>query len=143
MDKEPEHYLPQWADKRGLSQAEIVRLTGVDRATVSRWFSGVLPKHKNRLLLAAALKIEQSDLLKPPPEDLRMSVTLPGGSSSEIYEDLYDIAAENVERWLRLEGLTVSFEKRDKMILSEANRLKKAIKDDILQKSTTGKIENP
>jgi hypothetical protein len=39
------HYIPEWAERRGLRQADVVEgLQGrVDKSTVSRWFAGALP----------------------------------------------------------------------------------------------------
>lgn len=33
------HYLAEWAEKRGLIQADFAKETGADKGTVSRWFA--------------------------------------------------------------------------------------------------------
>ena len=72
-DKVPSrrHYLVEWAEHRGLSQADIVRLTGIDKSSVSRWFTGysahLHPSNESKL--AEAFGIEPAALYRSPHED--------------------------------------------------------------------------
>lgn len=63
------HFLAEWADRRGMTQAEIVRLLEVNKGTVSKWFGGALPQESNIVALAAILKIEPSQLFRHPDDD--------------------------------------------------------------------------
>lgn len=53
------HYIPEWAEKRQMKQADIVRNmppdSRVDKSTVSRWFNGSLPKEEHLIALAGLL----------------------------------------------------------------------------------------
>jgi transcriptional regulator with XRE-family HTH domain len=64
------HYIPEWAERRGLTQADIVRVTGIDKSNVSRWFKGVVPRHEHLLILVGCLGAsEPSDLFRHPDDD--------------------------------------------------------------------------
>ena len=45
------HYIPEWAEHRGVSQADITRGIEVDKSTVSRWFANgpISEAHADRL----------------------------------------------------------------------------------------------
>lgn len=72
-DKAPgrRHYVVEWAEYRGLTQADIVRLTGIDKSSVSRWFTGYSAHlhPNNEAKLAAAFQIEPAALYRSPHED--------------------------------------------------------------------------
>lgn len=70
-DKRPRriHYIPEWAEKRGFKQADIVRELGADKATVSRWFSGQLPQDKWLEPLAMFLRARSVQALFTHPDD--------------------------------------------------------------------------
>lgn len=63
------HFIPEWAEKRGLSQADLVREVAADKATVSRWFSGALPSEKYLEPLAALFETEVAGLFRHPDDD--------------------------------------------------------------------------
>lgn len=63
------HYIAEWAEKYGVSQADIVRATGSDKGTVSRWFSGRLPEQKSLMALAQILPVKEPNDLFHHPED--------------------------------------------------------------------------
>lgn len=71
QDKTPQriHYIPEWAERRGLSQADIVREIAADKATVSRWFSGALPSEKYLAPLAGLFGTELTGLFRHPDDD--------------------------------------------------------------------------
>lgn len=63
--------LAQIRDSQGLSQEDLARETGLSVKTISRFENG---KHDGRRdtvrRLVAALKVEEADLLGPPPDPL-------------------------------------------------------------------------
>lgn len=63
------HYIAEWADKRNMKQADIVKELNVDKGTVSKWFSGALPKETNVLALAEMFKIEPEFIFRHPDDD--------------------------------------------------------------------------
>lgn len=64
------HYIAEWAERRGLTQADIARATGADKATVSRWCSGALPSEKYLLALTAVTSVQvPNDLFCHPDND--------------------------------------------------------------------------
>jgi len=77
------HYIPEWAEKRGLIQADIVRETGADKATVSRWFSGNMPQDHYLDALVGYLELDDRDALFRHPDDDWMARFLRGRSDEE------------------------------------------------------------
>jgi transcriptional regulator with XRE-family HTH domain len=63
------HHVQAWAEKRGLSQADIAREIGVDKSVVSRWFSGSTPSHSHQQALAGLFHVEPESLFRDPDED--------------------------------------------------------------------------
>jgi transcriptional regulator with XRE-family HTH domain len=63
------HYIPEWAELRRITQAEIARELGVDKSAVSRWFKGALPLEKHILAISEVLAVEPNDLFHDPHED--------------------------------------------------------------------------
>ena len=63
------HFIPQWAAKYGMSQADISRETEADKSSVSRWFDGATPFTKHQESLAALFQIERQALFRHPDED--------------------------------------------------------------------------
>ena len=67
------HYIPEWSEKRGIKQADIVRQMPagleVDKSSVSRWFRGKLPSERHLIALAALLELEEVAALFRSPED--------------------------------------------------------------------------
>ncbi|HEY8066591.1 MAG TPA: helix-turn-helix transcriptional regulator [Methylosinus sp.] len=63
------HFIAEWLEHRGLSQAEIVRELGVNKGTVSKWCSGALPAEDNLRALAAFLELEPVELFRHPQDD--------------------------------------------------------------------------
>jgi hypothetical protein len=68
------HYIPEWAELRGVSQADIGRELDVEKSSVSRWFAGRVPVDKHLRALAALLKIEPAALFRHPDDDWLISV---------------------------------------------------------------------
>ncbi|MFC3074953.1 helix-turn-helix domain-containing protein [Shinella pollutisoli] len=65
------HFIPEWAAKRGVKQADIVRATGADKGAVHRWFAeDVIPTEKYLKPLADFLDVEEVvDLFRDPDDD--------------------------------------------------------------------------
>lgn len=63
------HFIPEWAEKRQLQQADIVRELGVDKGLVSRWFHGTLPKQEYLKSLAALFDTDVQGLFQHPDDD--------------------------------------------------------------------------
>lgn len=52
-----------------MKQKDIVRETGIDKGTVSRWFSGSLPKDEHLDILALLFKTDVHGLFRHPDDD--------------------------------------------------------------------------
>lgn len=64
------HFIPEWAAARDLTQADIVRAIGVDKANVSRWFSGAIPREEHIDALAVLFHLEnRRDIFRHPKDD--------------------------------------------------------------------------
>lgn len=63
------HYIEEWTAARGLNQVDIVKGLDVDKSTVSRWFSGVLPQAQYLEALAEFFGIEPTALFHHPEDD--------------------------------------------------------------------------
>lgn len=63
------HFIPEWAEKRGLSQAEMARELDADKSVVSRWFSGTTPGVEWQERLAALLTGDDVEALFRHPDD--------------------------------------------------------------------------
>jgi transcriptional regulator with XRE-family HTH domain len=63
------HYIEDWAEKRGLSQAELAAAINVDKSLISRWYKGSSPNEESQEKLAAFFHIEREALFRHPDED--------------------------------------------------------------------------
>ncbi|PZU95603.1 MAG: XRE family transcriptional regulator [Chelatococcus sp.] len=63
------HHIADWAEARGLKQADIVRETGADKSVVSRWFSGSTPGVEWQEKLAALFETDPESLFRDPNDD--------------------------------------------------------------------------
>lgn len=67
------HFIPEWAAKREMRQADIVKAfppdMNVNKSTVSRWFKGSLPEAHHLAGLAAIFETEVSSLFRDPDDD--------------------------------------------------------------------------
>ncbi|MDW9780938.1 XRE family transcriptional regulator [Sinorhizobium meliloti] len=63
------HYIPEWAERRNLSQADVVREIGADKSLVSRWFAGTLPKDEYLEKLAGLFGTDVHGLFRHPDDD--------------------------------------------------------------------------
>lgn len=63
------HYVPAWAERRGLRQSDIAEAIGVDKATVSRWFSGSTPSEPAQIALARLFECDDREAIFRHPDD--------------------------------------------------------------------------
>jgi transcriptional regulator with XRE-family HTH domain len=63
------HFIPEWAEKRGLTQADLARELDVDKSLVSRWYAGSSPSEKSQAALAALFHCEPGAIFNHPDED--------------------------------------------------------------------------
>ena len=63
------HHIPEWAEARHLSQADIARMLGADKSVVSRWFSGTTPGEDYQERLAALFDCDREALFRHPDDD--------------------------------------------------------------------------
>lgn len=60
-------YLKEWIEVRGLKQADLCRITGIDKASMSLWVNSVYRYNRDAVnVLADALGIKPYELLMPP-----------------------------------------------------------------------------
>lgn len=63
------HHIADWAELRGLKQADIARETGADKSVVSRWFNGATPGIEWQQKLAALFQTDPESLFRHPDDD--------------------------------------------------------------------------
>ena len=63
------HFIVEWAEKRGLRQADIAEMLPADKGLVSRWFSGTMPKAEYLDRLAALMGTDVHGLMRHPDDD--------------------------------------------------------------------------
>lgn len=64
------HRINEWAEARGMDQADIVREAGIDKGTVWRWFAGAVPRHEHLVMLVELFALaEPNDLFMHPNND--------------------------------------------------------------------------
>lgn len=88
-------HLSNLLEERGLSQADLAKLTGIRASTISDWINGVYyPKQDKRLLVARVLNIPPDRLYaldedEPPTE---------GDYWKDKYKELKELATSIVDR---------------------------------------------
>lgn len=63
------HFIPEWAEKRNLRQADIVRELNAEKGLVSKWFRGTLPKVEYLEKLADLMATDVPGLFRHPDDD--------------------------------------------------------------------------
>lgn len=63
------HHIADWAEARGLSQADIARELDADKSVVSRWFSGTTPGEDYQERLAGLFHCSREALFRHPDDD--------------------------------------------------------------------------
>lgn len=86
--------LQRLLDERGLSQADLSKLTGIRASSISDWINGVYyPKQDKRLLVARVLKIPPDRLYALDDEPLTE-----GDYWKDKYKELKELATSIVDR---------------------------------------------
>jgi DNA-binding transcriptional regulator YiaG len=63
------HHIADWAELRGMKQADLARAVNVDKSIVSRWFGGSTPSAEHQELLALLFHCEPESLFRHPDDD--------------------------------------------------------------------------
>lgn len=63
------HYIPEWAEARDLTQADLSRELGADKSVVSRWYGGSTPSEDWQEKLAALFQCAPEALFRHPDDD--------------------------------------------------------------------------
>lgn len=109
--------LQRLLDERGLSQADLSKLTGIRASSISDWINGVYyPKQDKRLLVARVLNIPPDRLYaldedEPPTE---------GDYWKDKYKELKELSTSVVDR---MDDDGVELSKGDVNVLLELLRL--------------------
>lgn len=77
------HFIPEWAEQRGWSQAELAKALEADKSVVSRWFHGTTPGEEWQEKLAALFEVDPESLFRHPDDDW-LSRFLQGRSQEEV-----------------------------------------------------------
>ncbi len=77
------HFIPEWAERRQLTQTELAGLLGADKSVVSRWYGGATPSEEWQVKLADLFGCERDGLFRHPDDDW-MSRFLRGRSADEM-----------------------------------------------------------
>ena len=77
------HFIEAWAELRGMKQHDLVRELGVDKATVSRWYSGSSPNSHWQKMLCEFFQCEPEAIFRHPDDDW-LSKFLRGRQQEEI-----------------------------------------------------------
>ncbi|MGV1823285.1 helix-turn-helix domain-containing protein [Agrobacterium vitis] len=98
------HYVVEWAQLRGFSQADIIREIDGDPGTVSRWFGGTLPTPVNLEKLATLFNTDIPGLFRHPADDklLKSVAALSPEQRLALAESVEGVDASNVEQVIRV-----------------------------------------
>jgi len=77
------HHIQQWAERKHLTQAQLVDELGADKSIVSRWYSGSSPSVEWQAKLAAFFGCEPEGLFRDP-NDYWLSQFLKGRDQEEV-----------------------------------------------------------
>lgn len=62
------HSIAEWANLRAMSQSDVVKHTGIDKSTISRWFNGQTPSMNSLRKLAELFETDVESLLLKPDQ---------------------------------------------------------------------------
>lgn len=94
------HYIPEWAEKRGLRQKDFVKELGISKSMASRWFKeGVFPERENLERIAHLLQLDDPGMLLRHPDDDWMAALLKRNKAEA--EALRDVLADRSTDELR------------------------------------------
>ena len=77
------HFISDWCNKRGLSQADLAKKLDADPGLVSRWFNGSTPSVEYQQKMAALFDCQEDSLFRHPDDDW-MAKFLKGRTSEEV-----------------------------------------------------------
>ncbi|MCE7026399.1 helix-turn-helix domain-containing protein [Jiella sp. CBK1P-4] len=63
------HHIPDWAEARGMTQADLARELDADKSVVSRWYKGSTPSEDYQNRLAALFNCDRDALFRHPDDD--------------------------------------------------------------------------
>jgi transcriptional regulator with XRE-family HTH domain len=63
------HFIPEWAERRGLRQTDIVDEIGADKSLVSRWFGGATPTEDYQEKLGELFGCGREGIFRHPDDD--------------------------------------------------------------------------
>ena len=63
------HHIADYAERRGLTQADLAREIGADKSVVSRWYSGASPSMDWQQKLAEFFEVDREALFRHPDDD--------------------------------------------------------------------------
>jgi DNA-binding XRE family transcriptional regulator/DNA-binding transcriptional regulator YiaG len=63
------HFIPEWAERRALSQAKLAVALGADKSVVSRWYAGASPSEEWQEKLADLFNCERDGIFRHPDHD--------------------------------------------------------------------------
>jgi transcriptional regulator with XRE-family HTH domain len=63
------HFIPEWAERRGLTQVELANLLGADKSVISRWYAGATPGEEWQSKLADLFVCDREGLFRHPDEE--------------------------------------------------------------------------
>lgn len=63
------HHISEWAELRGLKQADVARELDIDKSVVSRWWKGASPSANHQQALAELFNCEPESLFRHPGDD--------------------------------------------------------------------------
>ena len=77
------HYIPEWAELRGLKQADFVEKLDMSKGNVSKIFAGQLPEAHNIIKIATLLHLDEAASLFRHPNDDWLTRVLRGRTDEE------------------------------------------------------------
>jgi transcriptional regulator with XRE-family HTH domain len=63
------HFIPEWAERRGLAQGGLANLLGADKSVISRWYGGATPGEEWQTKLADLFGCDREGLFRHPDEE--------------------------------------------------------------------------
>lgn len=63
------HFIQEWAERRGMRQADVAEMLEADKSVVSRWFNGSTPSVEYQGRLAALFHTTPDGLFRHPDDD--------------------------------------------------------------------------
>jgi transcriptional regulator with XRE-family HTH domain len=95
------HFIPDWAERRHLNQADIARETGADKSIISRWFNGATPSVDWQVVLVGLFELDsRDDLFRSPDEHWMKRLFIKNRDIIEILNDRTDDELKRIRQML-------------------------------------------